>query len=168
MSIDESIFIQDIQVKRIWAVKGRRPIRLVTGSHSRTVVFGVMSIEGRQMFRQYGKFNKHTFLDFLKKVHRKFRKFYPFMDRASQHYKAKNVRRYMRKNRATLRVRWFPVGCPEFDIMEECWRQGEKDLSTQPSFPTSLKELKDTLAEYYRTKRFKLDMRKFLLTKRCS
>ena len=76
---------------------------------------------------------------------------------------------YLRKNRKTLRVRWIPTASPEFDMMEECWRQGEKDLGSLPVFPTSLEDLKRTLAEYYRTTRFNLDMRSFLLTKRrCS
>lgn len=162
------MFVQDIQVKRVWAVKGVRPIRIVAArTRDRTVVFGAMSIDDRQIFRQYDTFNGRNFLDFLKKAHRKFKKLYLFMDRASQHAKTKAVLQYIRRNRSTLRVRWFPVGSPEFDVMEECWRQGEKDLSTSPTFPTTLKDLKRTLAKYYRTRRFHLNMRRFLLTKRC-
>ncbi|MGH2638856.1 MAG: hypothetical protein ACRDF4_06190, partial [Rhabdochlamydiaceae bacterium] len=73
------------------------------------------------------------------------------------------------ENRRALRVRWIPTASPEFNVMEECWREGEKDLSTLPTFPTSLEELKSIFAEYYRTRRFSshLDMKKFLLTNRC-
>jgi transposase len=133
-----------------------------------TVVFGAIDIDGRQIFRQYDWFDGKTFLHFLKKVHKKYRKLILFLDMASQHYKTKEVRKYMRKNRKTLRVRWIPVGCPEFDMMEECWREGENDLSVQPKFPTTKEELKKFLAKYYRTKRFSnLRMDKFLLTNRC-
>jgi hypothetical protein len=76
---------------------------------------------------------------------------------------------YIRKNRKTLRVRWIPTASPELKVMEECLREGAKDLSRLPVFPTSLEELKSVLAKYYRTRRFSshLDMRKFLLTEGC-
>lgn len=164
---DESIFIQNIETKRVWAAKGIRPIRIVSGSRTNTVVFGAISLDGRQIFRQYDKFNGETFLDYLKNVHRKFGKLYLFMDKAKQHYRTDIVTDYLRANRKTLRVRWIPTASPEFDMLEECWRQGEKDLGRLPVFPTSIKELKRTLGRYYRTRRFHLDMKKFLLTKKC-
>jgi hypothetical protein len=74
---------------------------------------------------------------------------------------------YIRKNRETLRVRWFPVASPEFDAVEECWRQAEKDLLALPVFPLSPGDLKEFLAKYFRTRRFGLDMKKFLLTEKC-
>ena len=170
VSLDESVFIQDVKVRRVWAMEGTRPIRIAAANmHGRTVVFGAMSLDGRQLFRQYKKFNGRSFLDYLKKAHRKFRKLYLFMDRAPQHRNTRKVLNYIKENRKTIRVRWFPVGSPEFNVMEECWRQGEKDLSSLPIFPTSLGKLKRFLAKYYRTRRFNLDMRSFLLTKRyCS
>lgn len=168
MSQDESIFVQNINVKRVWALRGVRPLRIVSGSHERTVVFGAIDISGRQFFRQYEKFNGETFLDYLKKLHKKYGKLYLFMDKAKQHYDTNIVTDYLRANRKTLRVRWIPTASPEFNEMEECWRQGEKDLGRLPVFPTSIKDLKQTLAKYYRTRRFHLDMKKFLLTKRCS
>lgn len=94
---------------------------------------------------------KKTFLDYLKKMHKKFWKLYLFLDKASQHYKTRSVLDYLAENRRALRVRWIPTASPEFNVMEECWREGEKDLSTLPTFPTSLEELKSILAEYYRT-----------------
>jgi DDE superfamily endonuclease len=151
----------------VWAAAGVRPIRVVSGSHFRTVVFGAVSIDGTQFFRQYDVFNGENFLDFLKKLHRKFGRLYLFLDKARQHRKTRIVTDYLRKNRKTLRVRWIPTASPEFNVVEECWRQGEKDLSALPAFPMSLEELMRFLARYYRTRRFDLDMRSFLLTRRC-
>lgn len=164
---DESIFVQDIKTKRVWAGKGIRPVRIVSGSHFKTVVFGAISIDGMQFFRQYDTFDGPSFLDFLKKLHRRYGQLYLFLDKANQHHHTKIVTDYLRKNRKTLRVRWIPTASPEFDMMEECWRQGEKDLSALAVFPTTLQDLKKFLARYYRTKRFHLDMRNFLLTNRC-
>lgn len=167
MSEDESIFVQDIQTKRVWAAAGIRPVRVVSGSHFKTVVFGAIGIDGTQFFRQYEMFDGGSFLDFLKKLHKRFGRLYLFLDKARQHHHTKIVTDYLRKNRETLRVRWIPTASPEFNVMEECWRQGEKDLSSLPVFPTALEELKRFLAKYYRTRRFNLDMRSFLLTERC-
>lgn len=164
---DESIFVQDIKVRRVWAGPGIRPVRVVSGSHFRTAVFGAISIDGRQLFRQYDAFDGPSFLDFLKKVHRRFGNQYLFLDKANQHRNTKVVTDYLRENRKTLRVRWIPTASPEFDMMEECWRQGEKDLSVLLAFPTALQDLKKFLAKYYRTRRFHLDMKRFLLTNKC-
>lgn len=151
----------------MWVAKGIRPIRVVSGKHGKkenTVVFGAIDIDWRQIFRQYDEFNGKTFLDFLKKMHGKYGKLYLFLDKASQHT-TKAVKEYIRK---TLRVRWIPTACPEFNMIEECWREGEKDLATLPKFPRTKKQLKKILTKYYRTKRFSnLRMDKFLLTNRC-
>jgi len=146
-------------------LEGVRPICLVTGSHQRTCVFGALSLDRRQIFRQYDAFNEDTFLDFLKKVHRKFGRCYLFLDKARQHYKSKKVLEYLWKNRLTIRVRWFPTASPEFNVVEECWRQAEKDLLASRYYP-SFPDLKKATATYFRTKRFNLDMQRFLLTER--
>jgi transposase len=117
------------------------------------------------MFRQYAAFNEDTVLDFLKKIHRKWRKLYLFLDRARQHHKSAKVRRYLGKNRATLRVRWFPRACPEFNAVEECWRQVDNDLLASKYYPT-FPNLKATIAGYLRAKRFNLDIKQYLLTNR--
>ena len=50
----------------------KRPIVRVTGSHKHSSIFGVISMEGKQLFRQYDRFNGDTFLKYLKKIHTKF------------------------------------------------------------------------------------------------
>ena len=165
VSEDESFVVRDAIVTRVWAPEGKRPICRVTGSHERTVVFGAMDMEGRKIFRQYDTFNGENFLDFLEQIHKKYGRLYLFLDKAKQHYKTKIVREYMRRNRATLRVRWIPVGSPAFNVMEECWRQMDDDMLAM-TFYSSLGRLNVEIGEYLRTKRFKLNMASFLLTTR--
>ena len=39
------------------------------------------------------------------------------------------------RNKGTIRLEYFPVGSPEFDAVEECWRQGKYHiLSTYYSY----------------------------------
>ena len=69
---DESIFVHDVTIRRkLWLPKGLRPVVTVTGSHQRTCVFGNLTINGMQLFRQYDKFNQDTFLDYLKQIKKK-------------------------------------------------------------------------------------------------
>ena len=154
--------IYDAIVKSVWAYKDYRPIVRVTGSHQRTCVFGALGIDGRQFFRQYDEFNAHTFLAYLKELHRKFPRMMLFMDKAGQHHRSKIVKEYLESNEETIKVVWFPNSSPEFSAVEECWRQGEKDL-LHCVFYDRFMDLKKTISEYYRTKRFRLSIIRYLL-----
>jgi hypothetical protein len=63
----------------------------VTGSHKHSCIFGAISIEGKQIFKQYDVFDGDIFLSFLKKIQVKFLKCYLFMDKASTHHKSKKM-----------------------------------------------------------------------------
>lgn len=63
-------------------------------------------------------------------------------------------------------MRWVPIVSPEFDMIEEYWRQAEKDLSAFLVFSPTLPDMRKFLAGYYRTRRFHLDMKSFFLTNR--
>jgi DDE superfamily endonuclease len=69
---DESIFVHDVTIRRkSWLPKGIRPVVTAAGSHQRTCVFGILTLKGKQLFRQYDKFNQDTFLDYLIQVKKK-------------------------------------------------------------------------------------------------
>ena len=112
---DESIFIHDALVRRMWVPEGKRPIVITTGSHQKTHVFGALSIDGKQLFIQYSAFDRFTFLAYLKKLQNKFHKVILFLDRAAQHYRSMVVKKYFEKNKDILEVKWFPKSCPEFN-----------------------------------------------------
>jgi transposase len=160
---DESIFIHDAVVRRrMWVPEGKRPIVVATGSHQKTCVFGALCIDGRQFFRQYNAFDCYTFLDYLKKLQNKFHKVMLFLDKAPQHYRSIKVRKHLEENKMNMKVEYLPKGSPEFNAVEECWRQGKDDLLISKYYPR-LYNLKHAIANYYRIKRFKLDIAKYLL-----
>jgi hypothetical protein len=122
VSLDESFFFYDSLVRRVWIEQNKRPVVRVTGSHhQRSCVFGAISMEGnkkkKQLFRQYDIFNGDTFLDYVKKIHAKFKKCYLFMDKASPHYKSKKVQKYFEENKDTL----IPVYLPTTASPESLW-----------------------------------------------
>ena len=69
------------------------------------------------------------------------------MDKAKQHKNTNIVTDYLRADRKTLRVKWIPTASPEFNMLEECWRQGEKDLGSLPVFPTSIEDTEENTRE---------------------
>ena len=158
---DESIFMHDSAVarKRRWITKDRRPVVTVTGSHSKTIAFGVLSLDGKQLFRQYQRFDSQSFIAYLEDVKKKFRKFIMIVDRATQH-RSRMVKEYLQRNLETIRMEYFPVGSPEFNAVEECWRQGKYSILS--NCPYSLSHLKEMISQYYRTRRFNLDIKKYL------
>lgn len=133
----------------------------MTGLHQKTCVFGALCIDGRQFFRQYYLFNQYSFLDYLIQIQKRFGKLILFIDRARQHHRSALVRKYIKQSKDSLKVIYFPKGSSEFNAVEECWRQGKHDLLVSKYYP-KFKNLTYAITNYYRTRRFKLDVVKYL------
>jgi hypothetical protein len=151
-------------VRKVWIVKNERAVVSITGSHQQSVLFGATSLDGKQMFRQYTWFNQNTFLDYLKHIHRKFPKCYLFLDKAKQHYRSKKVLQYFDKHKKDLIPIYQPTASPEFMVLEEIWHIAKSDLLVRQYY-SSFTDFKNKLSQYFRTKRFNLDMRNYLLAK---
>jgi transposase len=99
-------------------------------------------------------------VDYLKHVKNRFGKIVMFVDRATPHC-SKVTKAYLDANKDTIRLEYFPIGSPEFNSVEECWRQGKYYILS--NYYSNFKNLKYTITKYYRTKRFQLDITKYLL-----
>lgn len=141
-----------------------RPIVRITGSHQRFVLLVAKSLEGKQLFRQYARFNASRFLDYLKQIHRKFPRCYLFLDKAKQHYKSKKVLEYFDKHKQDLIPVYLPTVSPEFMVLEDIWHIIKNDLFVVQYYPSFI-NFKNKISLYFRTKRFHLDMRNYLLAK---
>ena len=145
--------------RRKWVLKEKRPMATVTGSHEKTIVYGVLSLDGKQLFRQDDKFDSQSFLSYLGQVKKKFNKFVIFLDRATQH-KSKMVKEYFQRNNKTIKVEYFPVGSSFLNAVEECWRQGKCNILS--NYYSSFSQVKQAISGYYRKRRFNLDIKKYL------
>ena len=112
----------------------------------------------------YYWFDQNTFLDYLKQIHRKFPKCYLFLDKAKQHYKSKKILEYFANNKDSLIPVYLPTASPEFMVLEEIWHIAKNDLLVLQYYP-SFTDFLIKISTYFRTKRFNLDMRKYLLAK---
>jgi transposase len=144
VSTDESFFFYDSLVRGVLIREDERPAVRVTG------------------FRQYDWFDENTFLDYLKQVHRKFPKCYLFLDKAKQHYKSKKVLEYFDKYKKDLIPVYLPTASPEFMVLEQVWHIAKNDLLVLQYY-SSFTDFRNKISRYFRTKRFHLDMRNYLL-----
>ena len=164
VSLDESFFFYDSLVRRVWIDKEKRPVVRVTGSHKYPNMHFRSLKPGRkkQLLRQYDRFNGDAFLEFLKTIHSKFPKCHLFLDKASPHYRSRKVKEYFDDHKDSLIPVYLPTASPEFMVMEEVWNMAKRDLLVPKHYP-SFSDFKNRISGYFRTKRFSLDMRNYLL-----
>ena len=84
-----------------------------------------------------------------------------FLDRADSTSQF-NYDKHLEENKDVIRVEYLPKGSPGYNAVEECWRQGKDDLLVSKYYP-KFPNLTYAIANYYRTKRFKLAVTKYLL-----
>jgi hypothetical protein len=60
-------------------------------------------------------------------------------------------------------VEYLPKGSPELSAVEECSRQGKDDLLVSKYYPRFAKLKTAAITNYYRTKRFNLNILKYLM-----
>jgi len=157
VSMDESFFFFDSLIRKVWSYKDSRPVVRITGSHQHSSLFGAISLDGRQLFRQYHHFNEDTFYEFLKQIHHRFPRCYLFLDKAPQHYRSSKIRKYFEEHKNTLIPVFLPTASPEFMVLEECWNISKDDLLVL-TYYTSFTEFRKRLGQYFRTTHFNLNM----------
>lgn len=159
---DESIFTYENRIKKRWVKKGSKPRIIQIGTKQKSCVFGTLSENGHQLFRQYPKCNQEYFLCYVKELKRKFIKIILYLDRAPWHKTSKKVKQYFKQNQDTIIVKWLPPKWPELNPVEECWKQGKNanalGLKYHPTFAT----FKTSITDYYRTRKFQLNVFKYL------
>jgi transposase len=128
-------------------------------------MFGAISRDKKQLFRQYDRFNENTFYRFLKQIHFKFPRCYLFLDKAPQHYKSNKVRQYFEQHRDDLVPVWLPTASPEFMVLEQCWNISKKDLLVLTHYQSFI-NFRKKIGQYFRTKHFNLNMRNYLVGKK--
>ena len=79
-----------------------------------------------------------------------------------QHCRSKKIKAYLKRNGDTMIVEYLPKGSPDLSAVEGCWKQGKDDLLVSKYYPR-FTNLKTAITNYYGTKRFSLNIIKYLL-----
>ena len=144
--------------KRGYTKRGIRASYVYTGSHSKTIVFGLLTTDGRRMFRQYNKFDMHAFAKFIKAAVRKFGKICMILDNAQQHH-ARMIR-HLVETMEGLTLKFLPAATPEISVIEPYWRELKRKVLDVPH--TSLAMLRKAIARYTRYAKPNFDVETFL------
>jgi transposase len=72
------------------------------------------------------------------------------------------VKDYLEENKDTLIPVYIPTASPEFMMLEEVWNIAKQDLLVLKYY-SSFEDFRQRISEYFRTKRFGLNMRNYLL-----
>ena len=83
---DEAICVADARLRKgVYTPKGVRGVYTYTGSHSKTIVFGLITLDGEWFFQRYGSFTGKEFVELLKAACERFGKILMITDGAPQH-----------------------------------------------------------------------------------
>ena len=157
---DESIFIADARPRKgVYTPKGVRAVYTYTGSHSKTAVFGMITTDGRGLFKQYDKSTKEEFVDFLKAAHEEFGKILMILDGAPQH-RAADVKKALKEMNGEVELEFLPPGCPDLSAIEELWRQ-MKHAVLDTAYVKLSKMCRD-IDDWIKSSMPKLDVEKYL------
>jgi transposase len=72
------------------------------------------------------------------------------------------VKDYIEENKDTIIPIYLPTASPEFMMLEEVWNIAKRELLVLKHYP-SFDDFRQKISLYFRTKRFGLDMRNYLL-----
>ena len=132
---DESIFTHDpITGVKYWSLKGERITVGYNGKHKKSIVYGAITTDGRRLFRTYDKFDKETFLAYLKELHYHFGRVLVITDSARQHT-ATIVNDFVSQNK-DVRMLYLPTATPELSAIEEYWHQAKRDILVSEYYAT--------------------------------
>ncbi len=149
LTLDEAFCIFAALIgKKYWSETGV-PIHVKwTGNHKFLTLFGAFAMDGRRFVRIYDKFNKETFLDFVRELRRHFGKIAIIMDRAPQH-RSKAFEKFVREN-DDVKAIYLPRGCPELNAAEQFWNMLKRTLLNSEYYPT-FEDMVNAIRKYIRT-----------------
>ena len=157
---DEAIFASYAIPERVYTPPRIRAVCHVSRTHDRTIVYGVLGLDGKQIFYQYDKFNGPS-VKFLIEMKEEFGRALLIMDRAPQH-SARVIAEARKHRRITgIRLAFLSVASSELSAVEECWRQSKRD-QLKVSYVT-MGRLRQTINECFANKTFGLDILKYLM-----
>jgi len=124
---DEAIIKLNPTMRKVYAPKGTKPIRLVNGSKQKLYLFSVVSDEGNHCCT-YDWINSDNFLKFVRYLLRMHKKIVLIVDRATWHTSEK-VKDFVKKNKERLILWKFPKKLPELNPAEAGWKSARMNIT---------------------------------------
>ena len=132
-----------------------------TGSHSKTVMLGLIMLDREGIFQRYGPFTGKEFVEFLKAAYERFGKILMITGGAPQH-RSKFVREEIGRLDG-VELQFLPPGCPDLNAIEEVWLQMKHAVLDMPYVRFS--SMCSDIDKWLRSSLPKLDIEKYLYRK---
>jgi len=116
-------------ISRGWAKIGSKPVARMNFKQESISVMGARTIKAFR-FSFCKRKTKRRYARFLKDLHRAWSKVFLIADNAPWH-KGREVAAFLKANRKTFRVLYFPLYTPELNPVEQCWKPARKVLSNR-------------------------------------
>ena len=154
---DEAICVADARLRKGVCQGGPRRLTL----HSKTIVFGLITLDGEGFFQRYDSFTGKEFVEFLKAACERFGKILMITDGAPQH-RSKFVREEIGRLDG-VELQFLPPGCPDLNAIEEVWRQMKHAILDVPYVRFS--SMCSDIDKWLRSSLPKLDIERYLYRK---
>ena len=159
---DEAICVADARLRKgVYTPKGVRGVHAYTGSHSKTIVSGLITSDRDGLFQRYDAFTGKEFVEFLKAARERFGKILMITDGAPQHRPE-----FVREGLAGMDgqgLEFFPPGCPDLNAIEEAWRQMKHAVLDVPY--VRFRSMCGDIDKWLRSSLPKLDIERYLYRK---
>ena len=112
-----------------WYWRSRRAVSRSYLTREGKHIFGVLAV-GAFFYAFYDKPNADNYVDFLKRVHKRFGKVLIFVDNASYHKSAK-VKKFLESRNGEIVLEYLPPYTPELNPVEVQWMVIKRTLSNK-------------------------------------
>ena len=121
--------------RRVWSKVGVPAMSWKYPYRSNFYIFGGFTVNGRQLFRNIGRYTADNVLKVFKEMHRKWGQFGLVLDQASQHT-ACVVSDYLADHADDIRRKWLPTAWPGRNPVEGYWSDLERHLVMYKKYKT--------------------------------
>ena len=146
-------------MKKIWNLKGSKPVGLIKYSLKRTNIIGAFS-NNRLIISYVERVDSYKIIEFLDELKTNYNKFVLVMDNAGWH-RSKDVLVYLDMNKESIFVEYLPPYSPELNPIETCWRIIRKNVLDNNLFE-DLFILRDGINEFINKYEWNINMFKYL------
>ena len=146
-------------MKKVWAIKGSKPIAFVTYSIRRTHLIGAL-INNKLVIAYAENVNSEKIIEFLEGLKLSYVKFVLVMDNAGWH-RSREIKAYLEINKEIISAEYLPPYSPELNPTEACWRLIRRNVMDCNLF-YDLVELRCGIRKFANSYNWNIDMFKYL------
>lgn len=112
-----------------WARRGSRPVAQMNFRQDSISVMGARTLNAF-VFSFCKRKTKRRFVRFLRMIKKIWGRVFLITDSAPWH-KGREVEHFLRTNKKTFKMLYFPIYTPELNPVEQCWKPARKILSNR-------------------------------------